>query len=214
MRVLILFSFLLSVAAFAPTTRVTRSAALSMDASNLIGAPVKGESPTVNTLGYFDPLGLADGKDDSTLAWYRAAELKHGRVCMLAALGIFVQSFATIPGFPIQDNNAFTAVKSLYYENPSAAIQIILSIAAVEVLCASIENQSERPGDFGWDPLNIRPKDEEALDKMQVKELKNGRLAMLSVAGMAYQSALTGQGTWEQLASGHISPFGDGQGIF
>ena len=58
---------------------------------------------------------------------------------------------------------------------------------------------------------------------------------MLSIAGMAYQAALTGnyyshhfiiykfclinhiiigQGTLEQLASGHISPFGDGQGVF
>jgi len=37
---------------------------------------------------------------------------------------------------------------------------------------------------------------------------------MLSIAGMSYQTYLTGQGTIEQLASGHISPFGDGQGIF
>ena len=37
---------------------------------------------------------------------------------------------------------------------------------------------------------------------------------MLSIAGMAYQAALTGQGTLEQIASGHISPFGDGQGVF
>lgn len=83
------------------------------------------------------------------------------------------------------------------------------------MLCASIESQGlARPGDFGWDPSNIRPKSEEKLDEMQTKELKNGRLAMLGIAGMAYQTYLTGQGTIEQLASGHISPFGDGQGIF
>jgi Chlorophyll A-B binding protein len=34
--------------------------------------------------GEFDPLGLSAGKSEETLAWYRAAELKHGRVCMLA----------------------------------------------------------------------------------------------------------------------------------
>jgi len=32
--------------------------------------------------GLFDPIGLSKGKDDATLKWYRAAELKHGRVSM------------------------------------------------------------------------------------------------------------------------------------
>ncbi len=84
----------------------------------------------------------------------------------------------------------------------------------MEVLCASIESKGSRPGDFSWDPANIRPKSEELLNDFQTKELKNGRLAMLGIAGMAYQTYLTGQGTLEQLASGHISPFADGQGIF
>lgn len=74
--------------------------------------------------------------------------------------------------------------------------QIGLAIAAVEVLTASIEyaNPGARPGDFGWDPANIRPKSEEALDILQTKELKNGRLAMVSVAGMALQTLVSGNG--------------------
>jgi len=79
---------------------------------------------------------------------------------------------------------------------------------------ASITKFSSRPGDFNWDPLGIRPADEAKLNELQTKELKNGRLAMLSTAGMAYQTYVTGQGPWEQLTSGHISPFGDGQGFF
>ena len=42
----------------------------------------------------------------------------------------------------------------------------------------------------------------------------NSRLAMLATAGLATQEYLTGQGAVEQLLSGHISPFGDGQGAF
>jgi hypothetical protein len=168
--------------------------------------------------GFFDPLKLSDGKDASTLKWYRSAELKHGRVAMLATLGVIVQGLDTkiVPGFPVTETNAFGALSKVYYENPSALVQIIIAIAAVEVLCASIEKQGiySRAGDFGWDPANIRPTDESKLDIMQTKELKNGRLAMLSIAGMAYQTALTGQGTVEQITSGHLSPFGDGQGIF
>ena len=36
----------------------------------------------------FDPLGLADGASERTLAWYRAAELKHGRVAMAGCAGV------------------------------------------------------------------------------------------------------------------------------
>jgi len=210
LRFAVLIASLLSVAAFAPVSRVSRHNALSMGIEDFIGSPAKAEG------GFFDPLKLSEGKDDETLRWYRAAELKHGRISMLATLGIVIQGLNTgiIPGFPVQDTNAFEALKQVYYKNPGALIQIGLAIAAIEVLCASIESKGGRPGDFGWDPANIKPKSEEALDEMQTKELKNGRLAMLSIAGMAYQTAVTGQGTIEQLASGHISPFGDGQGIF
>lgn len=37
---------------------------------------------------------------------------------------------------------------------------------------------------------------------------------MLATAGLATQEFLTGQGPVEQLVSGHLSPFGDGQGAF
>lgn len=184
-----------------------------MGVEDLIGAPAKGEG------GFFDPLNLSGGKSDEQLRWYRAAELKHGRVAMLATLGVIVQGYdnGIIPGFTSKDTNMFKTLDTLYTQNPFALIQIGLAISAVEVLSASIDyknGNTGRPGDFGWDPSNIRPKDEAKLDELQTKELKNGRLAMLGIAGMAYQTYVTGQGTLEQLASGHISPFGDGQGYF
>merc|ERR1712050_239322 len=40
---------------------------------------------------YWDPLGLAVGTSAGQLAYFREAELKHGRICMLASLGFFVQ---------------------------------------------------------------------------------------------------------------------------
>ena len=43
------------------------------------------------------------------------------------------------------------------------------------------------PGDLGFDPLGIKPKDEEGLMVMQTKELNNGRLAMIGIAGMLVQ---------------------------
>ncbi len=40
----------------------------------------------------FDPLGLADLGSDVTLSWFRASELKHGRVAMVATTGYLVQA--------------------------------------------------------------------------------------------------------------------------
>merc|ERR1712048_734297 len=41
-------------------------------------------------LGYWDPWGLSTEVTDGQLAYIREAELKHGRICMLASVGIFV----------------------------------------------------------------------------------------------------------------------------
>merc|ERR1712093_744947 len=41
-------------------------------------------------VGAFDPFGFTDGKDFDTIKGYREAELQHGRVAMLASLGMLV----------------------------------------------------------------------------------------------------------------------------
>lgn len=43
----------------------------------------------------FDPLGLSYYVD---VKWLREAELKHGRICMLATTGILVQEVVHLPG--------------------------------------------------------------------------------------------------------------------
>ena len=70
--------------AFAPAQNANRGTALSANLADMPGAtaPFKG----------FDPLGLATLGSDSTLAWFRAAELKHSRVAMLATTGYLVQA--------------------------------------------------------------------------------------------------------------------------
>uniref|UniRef100_A0A7S0J218 Uncharacterized protein n=1 Tax=Calcidiscus leptoporus TaxID=127549 RepID=A0A7S0J218_9EUKA len=48
-------------------------------------------------------------------------------------------------------------------------------------------------GDLGFDPLNLMPPDPKAADLMRLKELKNGRLAMLAVMGIFMQYLQTGK---------------------
>ena len=46
-------------------------------------------------------------------------------------------------------------------------------------------------GEFAFDPLGLKPKDPAALVEMQTKELNNGRLAMIAIAGMVAQELVT-----------------------
>lgn len=47
-------------------------------------------------------------------------------------------------------------------------------------------------GDFMFDPLGLKPDSPTKLAEMQAKELNNGRLAMIAMAGMVGQELATG----------------------
>merc|ERR1712139_114753 len=49
------------------------------------------------------------------------------------------------------------------------------------------------PGDLGFDPLGLKPKDPKEFKEMQTKELQNGRLAMIAAAGMIAQEVASNQ---------------------
>jgi light-harvesting complex I chlorophyll a/b binding protein 1 len=49
------------------------------------------------------------------------------------------------------------------------------------------------PGDVGFDPLGLKPAGDEEFLAMSTKELQNGRLAMLGVAGMVAQELVNGK---------------------
>merc|ERR1711937_54819 len=53
-------------------------------------------------------------------------------------------------------------------------------------------NEDHVPGDFGFDPLGLKPTDPAEFKEMQTKELNNGRLAMIAAAGMIAQELATG----------------------
>ena len=57
------------------------------DSSSERAACARARAPRAS---FFDPLGLSKAVDDEGLAWFRAAELKHGRVAMAAMVGLLV----------------------------------------------------------------------------------------------------------------------------
>jgi Chlorophyll A-B binding protein len=83
-----------------------------------------------------DPLGLAASVDDQELQKYREAEVKHGRVAMLAALGMIVQeAFHPFFGTAEQDiGPAAFHLQKVGLNFPIAPLALVAGIAAVEFL--------------------------------------------------------------------------------
>mmetsp|Transcript_15724 Transcript_15724/g.33613 ORF Transcript_15724/g.33613 Transcript_15724/m.33613 type:complete len:191 (+) Transcript_15724:96-668(+) len=168
----------------------TRAGVVSMAISNpsnavpFLTAPPSQSSGLPGAETGFDPLYLSEYID---VKWAREAELKHGRICMLACLGIFVQEFISLPGYPGYDANPVAAFSSV---DPQALAQIFVGMSIVELVSNKgkyssmdmFEDGTKTPGDFGFDPLNYG-KDPSKRAELEMKELKNGRLAMLGFSG-------------------------------
>lgn len=54
------------------------------------------------------------------------------------------------------------------------------------------------PGNYGFDPFNLYPPDEEGQQRMQLAEIKHGRLSMLAVTGFAFQEYVSGLGVVDE----------------
>ncbi|KAG5193053.1 light harvesting complex protein [Tribonema minus] len=201
---------LAGAAAFAPAfmgakvaaPRVSSKAVVSMSVNDLLGADVE-------TKGVWDPLGFS--KDEAALFRRRVVELKHGRICMLATLGYLVAEVY----HPLYDGKIPAGLGAISQVPMAGWLQIIAAIGVVELTVGKQDFENKAPGDLGFGlGFNPFPNDPEKFAALQLKELKNGRLAMMGIMGMMVQEGLTGQTPLAQLASGHISPFGDGQGAF
>jgi hypothetical protein len=131
------------------------------------------------------------------LPWFREAELKHGRAAMLACAGMVVPEFVRIPGAQFSFE-ALPKVIDAHDALPESMIQIFGWISFLEGCSwAALANMNEYdrvPGDFGFDPLMLMPKTEAGQTAMKLKELKNGRLAMIAIGGMVAGAAITGKG--------------------
>merc|ERR1719197_2339029 len=145
-------------------------------------------------MDYFDPIGFSTTVTPGKLLFYREVELKHGRVAMLAALGILVgESFHPLFGGDI-DVPAYIAFQQTPLENFWPAV--VTAIAIPEVFSVfTFQDPSKKgsemwamkedhePGNLGFDPLGLKPNDPAEFKAMQTKELNNGRLAMIAAAG-------------------------------
>lgn len=154
----------------------------------------------------FDPFGFS--KDKASLMKYAEAEIKHGRLAMLAAAGwpmseLFNKKFAsTFDAAAVVDatdrapsvlNGGLGKISPVYW------VTCLVAAAAIEVYGFSQTNKAGYfPGNLGFDPLGMYPKDPEGQRRMQLAEVKNGRLAMIAITAFAFQEYVSKLGVVEE----------------
>jgi len=152
-------------------------------------------------LGFFDPLGFTKDKSEGKVRFLREVEVKHARVAMLASLGFFVaEKFHPLFGGKV-DVPSYIAFQETPLQTFWPAVVLLISVAEVFSVFSfdtpfggepwAISKDHEA-GDFGFDPMGLKPTNAAELKEMQTKELNNGRLAMIAIAGMVGQELATG----------------------
>jgi hypothetical protein len=155
---------------------------------------------------YWDPLGLASG-DEAEFRRRRVAEIKNGRVAMIACIGYIVPEYFRFPGYcsPSQDlkfTDIPNGIDALYKVPMEGWAQIGIFVAFLELF--PLRQEPDRvPGDtpgcgylgVPWFLLFDSPgtrcdpvKSERSLNA----EINNGRLAMFAITGMVFQNCVCG----------------------
>lgn len=164
---------------------------------------------TIEFGSVWDPLGLAELGSDETLAWFRHSEVKHGRVAMAAFVGWWaVGAGLRLPG-ELAHGIEFSSIPSSGLEAWEAVpgwgkAQMLIFAGLIEFhdelffsrrgehyLRGGTPGKNMVPGLY--DPLGFsKNKSEEVLAKGRDREIKNGRLAMIGVAGLYCAASIEG----------------------
>mmetsp|Transcript_2533 Transcript_2533/g.5544 ORF Transcript_2533/g.5544 Transcript_2533/m.5544 type:complete len:202 (-) Transcript_2533:242-847(-) len=173
-----------------PAARTTALQATTVKDMPGITAPV----------GYFDPVGYSEKVSPEAMLWFRAAELKHSRVAMLAFVGWCVNGLGVhFPGQLSHDVSfadlAQMAPRDAWEAVPEQGkLQIGGTIAVMEIVCEFIKPHYTKAGAEAYPPM-INPSkfmDGAKLRTLQNKELNNGRLAMIGMMGFSAASIIPG----------------------
>lgn len=136
-------------------------------------------------LGFFDPLGFSNKGDEMGFRRLREAELKHGRVAMMASIGLLGQHFVKLPGLETVPSG-LTAVTTA-----SGALGFLglACIVGVFELAWRYDPLSEA-GTFGGPRVYS--------EDLRTREISNGRFAMISVLGILAAEIVTGKDAIQQ----------------
>jgi light-harvesting complex I chlorophyll a/b binding protein 1 len=159
----------------------------------------------------FDPLGLAEVPENYKR--YQESELIHARWAMLAVPGVLIPEALGLGNWVSAQKWAATPGGQATYFGAPVPWGTLPIILAVEFLAiAFVESKRNEEQDFekrkypggAFDPLGFS-KDPKKLEEYKLKEIKNGRLALLAFVGFSVQAvAYPGTGPLENL-NAHLS---------
>jgi len=152
----------------------------------------------------FDPLNFSS--NTASLNWYREAELKHGRLAMLATVGWVVSelthnSLALTFGKDniLGTNDQVPSVLNGGLDKVSPFFWVeAICVAAVLEFLAIEKGDNREPGNFSFDPFGLSGKTYDEKFYVQESEIFNGRLAMLAITGFAIQEFTAGDAVIHQ----------------
>mmetsp|Transcript_8037 Transcript_8037/g.19576 ORF Transcript_8037/g.19576 Transcript_8037/m.19576 type:complete len:212 (-) Transcript_8037:306-941(-) len=191
------------------SARAPSSSSVRMGFQAETTADIKADSGVSAPFGFFDPVGFSTGEpilqenNVDAYNYIKEVELKHGRVAMLAALGFVVgEHFHPLFGGNIDVPSAFAFQQTplqIFWPVVIFAIggfESITSVPAFDVPVDrpwTLKNEHVPGGTLGFlGGNNFAASDPSGFKKMQTKELNNGRLAMMAIAGMVTQELVTG----------------------
>jgi len=153
---------------------------------------VSAQQGVTEPLGFFDPLGFSKGKDEAGFRQLRMAEIKHGRVAMMASVGLVLPHWWKAPGFA----DVPSGLGAVSTEMGGAGFVALFLGAGLHELVLWKDDESKDPGDFG-DPFKFA----ESINVDRNYELNNGRMAMFAVLGQVVAELVTGKDAVQQLMS-------------
>jgi Chlorophyll A-B binding protein len=151
-----------------------------------------------NFAGFIQPPSWEPVKGIETIYWMQEAEIKHGRIAMMAVVGwIATDSGLRLP----LDQFSTDSIPSSYLAHNALVDQgtmavMLLAIGLTEIITGSVlvdvaKGESDRlAGDFQFTGGILAGKSAEFIKEIKTKEVTNGRLAMLAFGGIATQTAL------------------------
>lgn len=140
--------------------------------------------------------------------WMREAEVKHGRLAMLAAVGWPLAELINPWALGATGGRAPSLFNGGLNDAPVALFLLLASAGASYAEAGSADNVFRTwlkepaeyvPGDVGFDPLRLFKEEGATRQRHYLdSEIKHGRLAMLAITGFAVQEFVWGEAVVDQ----------------